>query len=101
MSGRASRKGGDDSRCPSCSAPVLRQLVGNRAALNVTADLQPLTRDQQATASTPNRLIWCLKTAGPHSTPRLCWTGRSHPADCAHPHVAEHQCPPAEPTTLF
>ncbi|WP_406338232.1 hypothetical protein OG987_13255 [Streptomyces sp. NBC_01620] len=101
MSGRASRKGGDDSRCPSCSAPVLRQLVGDRAALTVTADLRSLTPEQQAAARTPNRLIWCLKTGGPHSRPRLRWTGRSHPTDCPHPHVTDHQCPPAEPTTLF
>lgn len=97
---RGSRQGGDDSRCPACSAPVLTQLVGTRAALTVTADLRPLTPAQQAAARTPHRLIWCLKTS-PHTTPRLRWTDPWHPPDCAYPHLTDHQCPPAQPTTLF
>ncbi|MFJ3590115.1 hypothetical protein ACIQUY_31845 [Streptomyces sp. NPDC090231] len=101
MAGRAGKKGGDDSRCPSCSAPVLRQLVGTRAALTVTADLTPLTPTQQAELRTPHRLIWCLKT-GPHTAPRLRWIGGSHPPDCPHPHVTDHHCTPAPaPSTLF
>lgn len=101
MRARASRQGGDDSRCPACSAATLTQLVGNRAALKVTADLRPLTPAEQAAARTPNRLIWCLYQAGPHTPPRLRWIGHGHPGTCPHPHVTEHQCPPAEPTTLF
>jgi hypothetical protein len=105
MTGRAARRGGDDSRCPACRAPILRQLVGTTAALTVTADLTPLSVEQQAAARTPHRLIWCLYRASPHSPPRLRWTGRWHPAQCPHPHVTEHQCPgptPAQqPDTLF
>ena len=86
------------TRCASCRARVLTQLVGRTAALNITADLTPLTPAQQAELYTPNRLIWCLYQAGTHSTPRLRWIGQHHPADCPHQHVTEHRCPP---TTLF
>lgn len=96
MAGRASRTGGDDSRCRTCRAPILTQLVGRVAALNVTADLTPLSPAQQAEVRTPNRLIWCLYRAGPHT--RLRWIGSYHPQDCPHQHVTEHQCPPV---TLF
>jgi hypothetical protein len=98
MAGRAS---GSSTRCSSCSAPVLRQLVGHVAALDVTADLTPLTPAEQAQVREPNRLIWCLYQASPHTPPRLRWTGTGHPAGCPHPHVTEHRCPPADPTTLF
>ncbi|MFG3349541.1 hypothetical protein ACGF1Z_31345 [Streptomyces sp. NPDC048018] len=91
--------GAADSRCPSCAAPVLTQWVGDRAALRVTADLRPLTPEQQQAVRTPNRLIWCLHSR-PHATPRLRWLSRWHPPDCPHPHVTEHACT-AEPTTLF
>ncbi|MFJ8855143.1 hypothetical protein [Streptomyces sp. NPDC102437] len=96
----ARRTAPDRTHCPGCRAPILTQLVGNRAALNVTADLRRLTPEQQAEARTPHRLIWCLKTRGPHSTPRLRWIDRWHPPDCPHPHVTEHHCNP-EPNTLF
>ncbi|QFQ97434.1 hypothetical protein F9278_15810 [Streptomyces phaeolivaceus] len=96
----ARTRGGADSRCPACRAPVITQLVGQRAALNVTADLTPLTPAQQTELREPNRLIWCLLTnsLGQH---RLTWA-TGHPPDCARgDHVTEHRCPPAEPTTLF
>jgi hypothetical protein len=93
-------RGGAPTRCPSCGSRVVTQLVGDRAALKVTADLTPLSPSEQAKARGPNRLIWCL-----HPTPsgpgRLVWLTPWHPPDCPHPHVADHQCPPAEPTTLF
>ncbi|MDJ0460633.1 hypothetical protein [Streptomyces sp. H27-C3] len=99
MAGRAARPRSDDSRCRTCRAPILTQLVGHRAALTVTADLTPLTAEQQAAIREPNRLIWCLNTPkfGP---PRLAWTGTWHPTDCPHPHVTEHRCN-RQPTTLF
>ncbi|MER5559660.1 hypothetical protein ABT071_13745 [Streptomyces sp. NPDC002506] len=100
MAGRASGSGAT-TRCSSCSAPILRQLVGHTAALTVTADLIPLTATEQVTVREPNRLIWCLYRAGPHTTPRLRWTGADHPAACPHPHVTEHRCPPKQPNTLF
>ncbi|MEU8760691.1 hypothetical protein [Streptomyces sp. NPDC048659] len=91
--------GAADSRCPSCAAPVLAQWVGDRAALRITADLTPLTPEQQAAVRTPNRLIWCLVQTR-HGTPRLRWLSRWHPPDCPHRHVTEHRCT-AAPTTLF
>jgi hypothetical protein len=99
MTPRASRKGSADSRCPSCSAPLLIQWVGTTAAIKVSSDLRPLTPTEQAQARTPNRLIWCLTTS-PHTSPRLRWIYTTHPTDCPHPHVTEHQCT-APPTTLF
>lgn len=101
MAGRTARKATDTSRCPQCRAPTLTQWVGDRAALKVTADLRPLTPEQQAAARTPHRLIWCMKT-GPHAAPRLRWIGGSHPTDCPHPHVTDHHCTTAPaPSTLF
>ncbi|MFD6968337.1 hypothetical protein ACFWBA_08630, partial [Streptomyces sp. NPDC059949] len=80
--------------------PILRQLVGQIAALTVTADLTPLTLEQQAAVREPNRLIWCLRQASPYTPARLAWTGRDHPATCKFPHVTEHRCT-TEPTALF
>lgn len=85
--------------CPSCAAPTVTQWVGQRAALKVTADLTPLSPQQQAAAWEPNRLIWCLRQT--RSGPELRWLQRWHPPNCEHAHVTEHRCPPAEPTTLF
>ncbi|MEE1814248.1 hypothetical protein PUR59_04330 [Streptomyces sp. SP18ES09] len=93
--------GAADSRCPSCAAPLLTQWVGAVAALKVTADPRPLTSEQQIAVREPNRLVWCLYRASAHSPPRLRWITASHPPTCDHPHVTEHRCPPAEPTTLF
>jgi hypothetical protein len=94
-------RSGADSRCPACRAPVIKQLVGNRAALNVTADLTPLTPEQQRKLREPDRLIWCLRT-NRLGQKRLLWLDPWHPPDCPHGvHVAEHRCPPAEPSTLF
>lgn len=103
MAGRRAR-GAADSRCPACAAPVLTQWVGDRAALRVTADLTPLAPEQQAAARGPNRLVWCLTHTGPHTQPRLRWLTPWHPANCPHPHVADHQCPGPrgqQPDTLF
>ncbi|MFE6408192.1 hypothetical protein ACFVOR_14800 [Streptomyces sp. NPDC057837] len=100
MAGRT-RGGAPTRRCPSCGTPVITQLVGNRAALNVTADLTPLTPDQQRELREPNRLIWCLRTNS-LGHQRLLWLDPWHPPDCPHgDHVADHRCPPAEPSTLF
>lgn len=91
MAGRAARQSSDTSRCPACRAPIIRQLVGQRAALMVTADLRPLTPAEQAATRTPNRLIWCL-IAGPHTPARLRWIDSTHPARCPHQHIADHEC---------
>ncbi len=100
MTGRT--RGGIPQRCPSCGHPVHKELVGQRAALNVTADLTPLSPEQQAALREPNRLIWCLRTNS-LGHQRLLWLDPWHPPDCDRGgiHVTEHRCPPAEPTTLF
>lgn len=100
MAGRT--RGGSPQRCPSCGAPVITQLVGQRAALKVTADLTPLTPEQQRQLREPNRLIFCLRTNS-LGHQHLTWLDPWHPPDCPHGriHVAEHRCPPADPTTLF
>ncbi len=87
-------------RCPACRAPILPQLVGDRAALHITADLTPLTPDEQTAFREPNRLIWCLRTSRTGAQ-TLAWIQTWHPPDCPHPHVTEHRCPPADPSTLF
>ena len=73
-----------------CGRTVLRQLVGNRAALDVTADAEPLTAAAAAELREPNRLDWCVRQR--KSGPDLTWSGRTHPTDCPHPHVIDHQC---------
>lgn len=108
MSGRRSRQTTSSTRrCPACSAPTLTEWVGSVAALQVTAELIPLSPAEQAARRTPHSLIWCLYKASPFSAARLRWIHSSHPADCPHPHVAEHHCagrsaaPAPEPDTLF
>lgn len=78
--------------CPACGARLLRQLVSHMAALDVTAELRPLTPDQQARARGPDRLIWCLHTTAMRHL-ELRWIHTDHPASCPKPHVAPHQCP--------
>lgn len=97
MAGRGAQQG--KSRCPHCAAPILTQLVGDHAALNVVADLRPLTPEQLTAITTPNRLVWCLRDT-PHMALKLRWTGTTHPANCPRQHLTEHRCTP-QPTTLF
>lgn len=90
-------------RCPRCGARVLRQLVGPRAALDVTADDQPLTPAHAAAQTTDHRLTWCL-TEGRWTGPNLRWVFPAfHPADCPRPHLLDHQCTTTRtaPDTLF
>jgi hypothetical protein len=80
-----------------CGRTVLRQLVGNRAALDVTADADELTPDAAALLREPDRLDWCLRTTkhGPH----MLWADCHRRAgNCPHPHVIDHHCAaPAAP----
>ncbi|NGO68019.1 hypothetical protein [Streptomyces boncukensis] len=79
-----------------CGQTMLRQLVGHRAALDVTADARELTATEAAALVEPNRLAWCLRTVA--GGPDLRWLGGRHPPDCPHPHVIDHQCAaPAAP----
>ncbi|MFF9088611.1 hypothetical protein ACF1BE_19705 [Streptomyces sp. NPDC014991] len=97
MTRRPSSSGGARQVRCRCGRPVLRQLVGLRAALDVTADAGPLTAAAAAALREPNRLDWCVRTR--KDGPDLAWVDRSHPADCPRPHVIDHQCtaPPAGP----
>lgn len=90
-------QGGADSRrsaagrstCAQCGAPVLKQLVGQRAALNVTADAEPIPRDEALALQEPNRLVWCLAQLRGGGV-ELRW--RCDTA-CEHGAVIEHRCP--------
>lgn len=104
---RPSSTGAVQSTCVRCSAPVLTQLVGERAALSVIADLTHLSLEEEAAVrADPNRLTWCLKTSKYGGT-RLTWRTEPHPRPCPHQHVADHHCngPPPDhqppPSTLF
>lgn len=79
-----------------CGRTVLRQLVGLRAALDVTADAEPMSAAAAAALREPNRLDWCLRETKAGLT--LLWADcRQRSAECTRPHVIDHQCttPPA------
>ncbi|MYR60047.1 hypothetical protein GTY54_28720 [Streptomyces sp. SID625] len=92
----ASSGGARRVRCR-CGRTVLRQLVGHRAALDVTADTDPIPAAHAAALREPNRLDWCLRQRS--GGPDLVWADcHRRPGDCPHPHVIDHQCtapPPA------
>ncbi|EPH40883.1 hypothetical protein STRAU_6098 [Streptomyces aurantiacus JA 4570] len=74
-----------------CGRTVLRQLVGHRAALDVTADAEELTAGAAAELRGPNRLDWCLRTT--KGGPDLRWADcNRRDGGCPHPHVIDHQC---------
>lgn len=103
MAGRASKSSTGITRCPSCSAPLLVQWVGDVAAIKARVTLppegEPRPYGPAAAASTPDSLVWCLPRQRFRPL-RLRWTGRSHPHGCPHQHLLDHTCT-AEPTTLF
>jgi hypothetical protein len=82
-------------RCERCHAPVIRQLVGNRAALKVTADAEPIPLHEALTLRGPNRLVWCLAELY-GGGPQLRWLHMDGAA-CALAHVIEHECPAGTP----
>lgn len=97
MTGARPQKGADARRtaagprpCAHCGARVLTQLVGQRAALKVTADADPIPYEQAMALREPNRLVWCLavRRGGERE---LLWRCRT---DCGHGAVIEHRCPP-------
>lgn len=90
MPKRASSGEARRTRCPRCGRQVWRQLVGLRAALDVTADDEPLPRAKARALREPNRLEWCLRTG--HGGTELRWDSDDHRADCPHPHVLDHVC---------
>ncbi|MGW7248846.1 hypothetical protein [Streptomyces decoyicus] len=92
----AGSSGARRTRCARCGCPVLRQLVGRRAALDVCADAEPMTAAAAAALREPNRLDWCVRTVG--GGPDLRWLDGGHRIDCPHPHVIDHMCTaPADP----
>lgn len=105
---RARAAGAVTTKCPRCAAPLVTQLVGDRAALHVTAELTPLTPAEEAAVRVDrNRLTWCYRVTA-HGTPRLTWKTQPHPPDCPHQHVADHACtgpptaaPAQQSATLF
>ncbi|WP_330349739.1 hypothetical protein [Streptomyces sp. NBC_00582] len=86
----SSRDGARRVRCR-CGRTVLRQLVGNRAALDVTADADQLTSAAAARLREPNRLDWCVRTSAGGLD--LQWADcHRRKAECTRPHVIDHQC---------
>jgi hypothetical protein len=72
---------------------VVKQLVGHRAALNVTADVEPIPLAAAAALVEPNRLAWCLVALHGGGT-ELRWRCRH---ECGHDAVIEHRCPEGTP----
>ncbi|MGW8719642.1 hypothetical protein ACWGNR_10075 [Streptomyces althioticus] len=96
MAGARSRRSDDSRRssagprpCAHCGAPVITQLVGQSAALNVTADTTPIPRKEAMAMREPNRLVWCLAVRRSGDL-ELLWRCRTA---CGHGAVLEHRCP--------
>lgn len=87
--GADSRRSAAGRACERCGAPVIKQLVGHRAALNVTADAEPIPLERVAALVEPNRLAWCLAELHGGGLD-LRWRCRH---DCGHDVVIEHRCP--------
>lgn len=88
---RPSSNGARRMACPGCGESVLRQLVGQRAALDVTADAKEMAASDAAALRTDDRLDWCVRKT--RDGVDLRWAhctsgGRS----CDHPHVIDHVC---------
>lgn len=85
------------TRCPRCGCPVLQQLVGRIAGLDVTAEETRYTPAEARGMREPNRLDWCLR----HTKfgPDLRWAScHRQTAPCPHEHVVDHKCTaPAAP----
>jgi hypothetical protein len=81
-----------------CGRTVLRQLVGRRAALDVTADAEPLTPAAAGALREPNRLDWCTRVT--KAGLELMWADcRRRSSPCEREHVIDHQCTgPAAPS---
>jgi hypothetical protein len=82
------RSAAGHASCAQCGQPVIKQLVGQRAALNVTADAEPIPAAQAAVLVEPNRLTWCLAALHSGGT-ELRWRCRHA---CGHAVVIEHRC---------
>jgi hypothetical protein len=83
------QRGAKQRTCEHCGADVLRQLVGHRAALKVTADAIPLPAAEAHALREPNRLVWCVAQLRGGGV-ELRWQCRTA---CGHGLVIEHRCP--------
>lgn len=90
--------------CPRCGAPVLIARPGRVAALDVTADAEPISPLEELQALLDGRLTWHLVT-GAITPPRITWRGTTHiqAGPTRHPVLRDHRCPPnaAPPGHLF
>ncbi|NJP71923.1 hypothetical protein [Streptomyces sp. C1-2] len=74
-----------------CGQTVLRQVVGHRLAVDVTADAEPMSPAVAYALREPNRLDWCLRRTAVGLDLRWADCHRSS-RDCPHPHVIQHKC---------
>jgi hypothetical protein len=88
---RASTSGASQRSCGLCGAAVLRQEVGHRAALKVTADAEPIPLERALAMREPNRLVWCLARLRSGDVELRWRCGARKP--CGHDVVIEHRCP--------
>lgn len=87
----AAGSGARRTSCSRCGTPVFRQLVGLRAALDVTADDTRYTAAAAGALREPNRLDWCLRIT--KFGPDLRWADcRTLSTQCPHEHVVDHVC---------
>lgn len=86
-------QGASPRSCDRCGAPVLRQEVGQRAALKVVADVESIPLQEALRMVEPDRLAWCVATlyGGGVDLRWLC------PGTCGHGTVIEHRCPEGAP----
>ncbi|MFE2311625.1 hypothetical protein ACFXC8_00240 [Streptomyces sp. NPDC059441] len=97
----ARSQGGADSRrsaagprrCERCHEPVIKQLVGQRAALNVIADAEPVPLAEALRLMEPNRLAWCVAVLHGGGV-ELRWRRQTA---CGHQTVIEHRCSKGTP----
>ncbi|MET9517009.1 hypothetical protein [Streptomyces sp. NPDC002994] len=84
-----------DTTCPRCGAPILTARAGRIAALDVTADPQPLDTAAEILALLEGRLTWHL-VEGALGTRRITWRGTTHirAGPARHPVLRDHHCPP-------
>lgn len=92
MRGTRGNQGASLRSCDRCGGPVLRQEVGHRAALKVTADAEPIPTGEAAALAGPNRLAWCLVQLYGGGV-ELRWRCRAKHG-CGHAVVIDHRCPP-------
>ncbi|MBZ6250525.1 hypothetical protein KVH27_19355 [Streptomyces olivaceus] len=84
--------------CPRCHSPVLQARAGHVAALDVTADPEPINPVEEIIARLEGRLTWHLVSTT-YTPPRITWRHSLHiqAGPAKHPVLRDHRCPP-QPT---